>query len=101
MQEELFGLEEYRQMVTYHYGMARHHLFKAQTYREHAKARYGVQRPLFDEDGRRGWYALAADLLKVAPRLIGLSALHVPTSVRRYLIPPPPYLSFSLTESML
>jgi hypothetical protein len=50
MQEELFGPEEYRQVVAYHYRMARHHLFKAQTYREHAKARYGVQLPLFDED---------------------------------------------------
>jgi hypothetical protein len=30
--------------------MARHHLFKAQTYRDHAKARYGVQLPLFDAD---------------------------------------------------
>jgi hypothetical protein len=29
MQEELFGPEEYRQVVAYHYGMARHHLFKA------------------------------------------------------------------------
>ena len=47
---ELFGPEEYRQVVAYHYGMARHHLFKAQTYRDHAKARYGVQLPLFDED---------------------------------------------------
>jgi hypothetical protein len=52
MQEELFGPEEYRQVVAYHYGMARHHLFKAQTYREHAKARFGLQLPLFDaEDG--------------------------------------------------
>jgi hypothetical protein len=42
--------EEYRQIVAYHYGMARHHLFKAQTYRDHAKARYGVQLPLFGED---------------------------------------------------
>jgi hypothetical protein len=50
LQEELFGPEEYRQVVAYHYGMARHHLFKAQTYREHAKARYGLQLPLFDED---------------------------------------------------
>jgi hypothetical protein len=41
-QEEPFGPEEYRQVVAYHYGMARHHLFKAQTYREHAKARYGL-----------------------------------------------------------
>ena len=49
MQEELFGPEEYRQVVAYHYGMARHHLFKAQTYRDHAKARYGLQLPLFDE----------------------------------------------------
>jgi hypothetical protein len=49
MQEELFGPEEYRQVVAYHYGMARHHLFKAQTYHDHAKARYGVQLPLFDE----------------------------------------------------
>jgi hypothetical protein len=55
LQEELFGPEEYRQVVAYHYGMARHHLFKAQTYREHAKARYGVQLPLFDEaDGEVG-----------------------------------------------
>jgi hypothetical protein len=37
-------------VVAYHYGLARHHLFKAQTYREHAKARYGLQLPLFDED---------------------------------------------------
>jgi hypothetical protein len=51
MQEELFGPEEYRQVVAYHYRMARHHLFKAQTYREHATARFGVQLPLFDEDG--------------------------------------------------
>jgi hypothetical protein len=47
----VFGPEEYRQVVAYHYRMARHHLFKAQTYREHAKARYGVQLPLFNEDG--------------------------------------------------
>ncbi len=44
MQEELFGPEEYRQVVDYHYRMARHHLFKAQTYREHAKACFGMQR---------------------------------------------------------
>jgi len=55
MQEELFGLEEYRQVVAYHYGMARHHLFKAQTYRDHAKARVGLQLSLFDEaDGETG-----------------------------------------------
>jgi hypothetical protein len=55
MQEELFGPEEYRQVVAYHYSMARHHLFKAQTYRDHAKARYGLQLPLFDEvDGGDG-----------------------------------------------
>jgi hypothetical protein len=54
LQEELFGPEEYRQVVAYHYGMARHHLFKAQTYREHAKARYGVQLPLFEEDDGEG-----------------------------------------------
>jgi hypothetical protein len=50
LQEELFGPEEYRQIVAYHYGLARHHLFKAQTYRDHAKARDGLQRPLFGED---------------------------------------------------
>jgi hypothetical protein len=50
LQEELFGPEEYRQIVAYHYGMARHHLVKAQTYREHAKMRYGLQLPLFRED---------------------------------------------------
>jgi hypothetical protein len=50
LQEELFGPEEYRQIVAYHYTMARHHLFKAQTYRDHAKARYGLQLPLFRED---------------------------------------------------
>jgi len=50
MQEELFGPEEYRQIVTYHHGVARHHLFKAQTYRDHAKARYGLQLPLLDEE---------------------------------------------------
>jgi hypothetical protein len=54
MQEELFGPEEYRQVVAYHYRMARHHLFKAQTYRKHAKARFGVQLPLFGEDGDEG-----------------------------------------------
>ena len=50
LQEELFGPEEYRQIVAYHYGLARHQLFKAQTYRDHAKARYGLQLPLFSED---------------------------------------------------
>jgi hypothetical protein len=50
LQEELFGPEEYRQIVAYHYTMARHHLVKAQTYREHAKMRYGLQLPLFSED---------------------------------------------------
>jgi hypothetical protein len=54
MQEELFGPEEYRQVVAYHYGMARHHLFKAQTCREHAKARYGLQLPPFREDDEEG-----------------------------------------------
>ena len=54
MQEELFGPEEYRQVVAYHYRMARHHLFKAQTYREHAKMRYGLQLPLFREDDGEG-----------------------------------------------
>ena len=54
MQEELFGPEEYHQVVAYHYRMARHHLVKAQTYREHAKARYGLQLPLFDEDDGGG-----------------------------------------------
>ena len=48
--EELFGPEEYRQIVAYHYNLARHHLFKAQTYRDHAKARYGLQLPLFSEE---------------------------------------------------
>jgi hypothetical protein len=50
MQEEFFGPEEYRQVVAYHYSMARHHLFKAQTYRDHAKMRFGLQLPLFGED---------------------------------------------------
>jgi len=50
IQEELFGPEEYRQVVAYHYSLARHHLFKARTYCEHAKTRYGLQLPLFDED---------------------------------------------------
>ena len=54
LQEELFGPEEYRQVVAYHYGMARHHLCKAQTYRDHAKARYGLQLPLFDADEDEG-----------------------------------------------
>jgi hypothetical protein len=54
LQEELFGPEEYRQIVAYHYGMACHHLFKAQTYRNHAKARFSVQLPLFDEDDGGG-----------------------------------------------
>ena len=48
-QEELFGPEEYQQIVGYHYCMARHHLAKAQTYREHVKMRYGLQLPLFSE----------------------------------------------------
>jgi hypothetical protein len=50
LQEELFGPEEYRQIVAYHDGLARHHLFKAQTSRDHAKACYGLQLPLFRED---------------------------------------------------
>ncbi len=50
LQEELFGPEECRQIVAYHYTMARHHLFKAQTYHDHAKARDGLQLPLFSED---------------------------------------------------
>jgi hypothetical protein len=33
LQEEPFGPEEYRQIVAHHYGMARHHLYKEQTYR--------------------------------------------------------------------
>jgi hypothetical protein len=54
-QEELFGPKEYWQVVAYHYRMARHHLFKAQTYRGHAKARFGVQLSLFEEeDGEIG-----------------------------------------------
>jgi hypothetical protein len=47
LQEELFGPEAYRQIVAYHDGLARHHLFKAQTSRDHAKARDGLQLPLF------------------------------------------------------
>jgi hypothetical protein len=39
LQEELFGPEEYRQIVAYHDGMARHHLFKAQTYRDQGALR--------------------------------------------------------------
>jgi hypothetical protein len=54
MQERLFGPEEYRYVVAYHYHMARHHLFKAQTYRDHSKARYGLQLPLFREDDEEG-----------------------------------------------
>jgi hypothetical protein len=50
LQEELFGPEEYRQIVAYHDGLARHHLVRAQTYRDHAKARFGLQLPLFGED---------------------------------------------------
>src|SRR4029453_16185117 len=49
MQEGPFRPEEDRQAGGCRYGMARHHLFKAQTYRDHAKARYGLQLPLFDE----------------------------------------------------
>jgi hypothetical protein len=37
-------------VIAYHYRVAWHHLFKAQTYRDHVKARYGVQLPLFSED---------------------------------------------------
>ena len=50
LQEELFGPEAYREIVAYHDTMARHHLFKAQTYRNHAKVRDGLPRPLFGED---------------------------------------------------
>jgi hypothetical protein len=56
MQEELFGLEEYRQVIAYHY-------------------RNGAASPVQGVD--------------------------LPGARRRYLIPPLPYLSFSLTESML
>jgi len=54
LQEELFGPEEYRQIVAYHYGMARHHLVRARTYWEDAKMRYGLQLPLFSEDDDEG-----------------------------------------------
>jgi hypothetical protein len=50
LQEELFDPKEYRQMVASHDGLARHHLVKARTSCEHAKRRFGVQLPLFDED---------------------------------------------------
>ena len=50
LQEELFGPEAYRPIVAYHYGVARHHLCTAQTSRDHAKARDGLQLPLFGED---------------------------------------------------
>jgi hypothetical protein len=50
LQEELFGPEDYRQIVAYHDSLARHHLFKTQTSRDHAKARDGLQLPLFSED---------------------------------------------------
>ena len=50
LQEELFGPEAYRQIVAYHDSLERHHLFKAQTYRDHATARDGLPRPLFRED---------------------------------------------------
>jgi hypothetical protein len=62
MQEELFGPEEYRQVVAYHYRMARHHLFKAQTCCDHAKARFGLQLPLFDEVDGGGVGGEAGDL---------------------------------------
>jgi hypothetical protein len=48
--EELFSPEGYRQVVASHDGMARHYLVEAQTSREHAKARFGVQLPLFEEE---------------------------------------------------
>jgi hypothetical protein len=52
LQEELFGPEEYQPIVASHDGRARHHLFTAQTYREHATRRDGLPLPLFrDEDG--------------------------------------------------
>jgi hypothetical protein len=54
MQEELFGLEEYRQVAAYYYRMARHPLFKSQTYRERSKARYGIQLSLFARKTVRG-----------------------------------------------
>ena len=54
LQEELFDPEDYQQIVAYHYTMARHHLLTAQTYREHAKMRYGLQLPLFSEDDGAG-----------------------------------------------
>jgi hypothetical protein len=47
-----FFADHNQQIVAYHYRMARHHLFKAQTYREHAKMCYGLQLPLFHEDDR-------------------------------------------------
>ena len=50
LHEELFGPEDYRQIVAYQDSLARHHLFKAQTYRDHAKARGSLQLPLFRED---------------------------------------------------
>jgi hypothetical protein len=50
LQEELFGPEEYRQIVAYHYSLARHQLCKAHTSRDHATARDGLQLPLLSED---------------------------------------------------
>jgi len=54
LQEELFGPEASRQIVAYHYSLARHHLCKAQTSRDHATARDGLQLPLFREDDEMG-----------------------------------------------
>ena len=50
LQEELFGPEVSRPIVASHGSLARHHLCKAQTSRDHTKARDGLQLPLFSED---------------------------------------------------
>jgi len=50
LQEELFGPEDYRQIVASHDSLARHHLCDAQTSRDHATARDGLPRPLCGED---------------------------------------------------
>ena len=50
LQEELFGPGAYRQIVASHDSLARHHLCKAQTSRDHATARHGLPRPLCGED---------------------------------------------------
>ena len=74
MQEELFGPEEYRQVVAYHYGMARHHLSRrrptASTPRRAMACSYRSSTRTtarFERRGRWPMIAAVSDLYRYPP----------------------------------